>query len=384
MNPRERSTRRQFLKTSGFLTGGLAIGTVVGCGDSNKKGVNNTESPASTTKIALSPKEQTPTSEAQITPSPEIEPQIEQSIFPASVIVDEASDPDWKFIDIKLGIVNNTNQMIRLGLLADLEANAELKIGEYTYSGSGYIGRNIGSNQYETPILPPGFAATFFAGDEYSFDNGPYVFEYSFKVPKTVTGNYNLLLEDVDFDLPTDVKDNIQYPSERPDSDFLEIGSTASFIIPQPQNDDNKGVKITLDSLSPVVDPNYLNTDGPYKLYSLKGTAENQSQGYEANPPGIAFVGAFMIGDDSGIYLDGEVNSQTPTGGWTLPFMGFSGFDPRENSIYGLHYKESILAQNMDPGRTIQFEIAIIIGKTVGKAKLVLPELDGAIINLNL
>ena len=99
--------------------------------------------------------------------------------------------------------------------------------------------------------------------------------------------------------LNSSLEEHSIFPTNRPDSDFYDVGN-AAFHIPQEQNDDGKELIMSFDSLTPVVDPEVLDPSGDHKLYSLKITLQNQSGGYDAYPPTDPFFDSFMVADDGG------------------------------------------------------------------------------------
>ncbi len=365
-------SRRQLLKGAVLGAAGLGAAAILGCG--GEPGLPATpdtsltkQGPGATPKPPESVKEKVP-------------------VFLSRVFETKSNSPAWKNVNVDFSIVNNTGQYMTIGDIRKFGAATLTTSDGYTYKENPKSIITMGlftDKGYRLPILPPGFRANFLAGDWYNNATNPKLLTYSFRAAQATSG-YKLSIQGVpaEFDLSKDVQP-IHYPTDIPNSDFRDVGK-ASFIFSENQKD-RKGIKITFDSFSPVgPNPNLLDPSIPYKLYSLKGTAENQSKGYDAAAPVGAFENVFLVANDGGVYLGkGEIETKTArTGSWTIPFVGLSGLEPSVNSQYGS--QSGILTKPIDPEQTIQFEVGIIVAKEVGKAKLILPAMNNTILNLNL
>lgn len=384
MGNRKEISRRTALKILGVSASGLTAAAIVGCGGGTEgsKPTSNTdqENQGGKTPDGIDPITPDPTQPTEtVTPTPETEPFFAELVFPFEIYKGEDNDPDYEYLDIRMGLNNPLNlTSIKLGRLTEAPPIATLEVGQYAYEGdpNGHILLGFEAEA----LLPPGFSARYIVEeDTYSreADERNPLLSYSFRVPKAVDGKRSLIFEDihVGWDLDTLYPSTeMQYPTSRPDSDFLDLGVTASILIPQEQNDDGMGVLLSLTSITPVENSDYL-PSSRYKLYSLKGSAENQSLGYDAAPVQNAFENAFMIADDGGLYLPGH-NIEN-----RLPFINIQDFT---YGYTGLDQVDPPITFPLSPGEKIEFEKAVLLRKEVTKAKLILPALNNAIINLNL
>lgn len=401
MNISERKLdRRAFLGAAGTVGVGAAALALVGCGDD--------ESPQSTTPrvdgtpLATRTPNLTPTKETVVNRQP---------LFIANVV--ERPDPSsdaFKRMGVQIGVENTTSNMFTG---KEIEKQASLLRGSSVTTSEGY---SYNSDEVRYPILrtyergvaflPPKFRAKAFQynfSDAYQNGVEPEPLLYlQVKVARNTSG-YKLITSGMPATvLPTPgIPDQTKYPTDLPDSTFIEIEG-ASLTIPQPKNNDSKGILVTLGSLSDVTTEimnlfQSLSGQGKgtdkYKVYKTKFTAQNQSNGYSASfgsseqdsvrmtyvlgkkGDGIEFLdfmltnNSFVVGNDGVIYSSFHFSSQIP-----LIFLFKSPNDNNNTNYY----------KTLDPGTTKSFELGIALPKDLKEAKLVLPNLSGAIINLHL